>query len=475
MSVSQRLTLAVLSAAALIDILDGSIVTVAMPAIQRDLGFGAAGVTWTVNAYLIAFAGLLLLSGRIGDLVGRSRMFLAGNAVFTVASLLAGAAQNTTTLIAARFAQGIGGALTASVVLGILVTRFPGERERARALGVFSFTGAAGASIGQVLGGVLTDALNWHWIFLINVPIGVAVVVLGARVLPADRGAGLAAGADLPGAVLVTGGLVLGSYTIVDIGRYGWVSAHTLGFGAISTVLLTGFVIRQATARTPLLALRVFRSRKVSGAIVVQMLTLSAMFAFQVVVALYMQRVLGYTALQTGLAMLPAAIGIGAVSLFASAPLSARFGTRNVLFGGLVLLLAGMTWLTRVPVHGHYVTDLLPMMVAIGGGGLVLPALAALGMSGASERDAGVASGLFNTTQQLGMALGVAVLSTLAAARAENLSAAGMSEAAALTGGYRLAFLAAAVSLAAALAVTAVVLRPATPAEAVSELPVPVN
>ncbi|MEO3786182.1 MFS transporter [Actinocorallia sp. B10E7] len=460
--------LAVLSVAMLMTILDGSIVTVAMPAIQRDLGFSPAGLSWTVNAYLIAFGGLLLLAGRLGDLIGRKTMFLAGNAVFTAASLLAGTADGPGTLIAARFGQGVGSAMSSAVVLGILVTLFAEAGERAKAIGVFSFTGAAGASIGQVLGGVLTDAFSWNWIFFINLPIGLAVIALAVRALPDDRGAGLAAGADVIGALLVTGGLMLGIYTVVQIERYGWLAAHTLGLGAASAVLLAAFFVRQAMAGTPLMPLRILRSRNVAGANLVQMLTLSAMFAFQIIVALYMQKVLGYGALDTGLAMLPAAVAIGGVSLFVSARLNTRFGERNVLLAGLLLLLGAMGWLTRVPVDADYVTDLLPVMLLIAGGGLVLPALTSLGMSGAREDDAGLASGLFNTTQQIGMATGVAVLSTLAASRTDGLLSAGTDEATALTGGYHLAFGTAAALLVAALTVTLVVLRrpepPAVPA-----------
>ncbi|APE36043.1 MFS transporter [Nocardia mangyaensis] len=476
MTKSQRVALAVLSAAMLMTILDGSIVTVAMPAIQDDLGFSPAGLSWTVNAYLIAFGGLLLLAGRLGDLIGRKTMFLTGTGVFTVASLLAGAATSPEMLVGARFLQGVGSAISASVVLGILVTIFTGARERATAIGVFSFTGAAGASIGQVLGGVLTDALNWHWIFLINVPIGVLTIAVALAALPADRGLGLAAGADVFGAILVTAGLMLGIYTVVEVETYGWVSTRTLGLGALATALLAAFAARQATARTPLLPLRIFRSRNVSGANVVQMLALAAMFAFQIIVALYLQKVLGYNALQTGLAMLPAALAIGTVSLFASARLVTRFGERAVLLSGLVLLLIGMSWLMRLPTEAVYVTDLLPMMVLIAGGGLVLPTLTALAMSGAEADDAGLASGLFNTTQQVGMAIGVAVLSTLAAARTGAELAVGASEADALTSGYRLAFTVAAGLLAAALAISVTVLRrpgaPAAPAAATDQVAV---
>ncbi|MEO3891526.1 MFS transporter [Nonomuraea sp. B5E05] len=456
---SPWLALGVLSAAMLMTILDGSIVTVAMPAIQRDLGFTPAGLSWTVNAYLIAFGGLLLLAGRLGDLIGRKMMFLAGNAVFTAASVLAAAATGPGMLIAARFLQGVGSAMASAVVLGILVTLFTEAKERAKAIGVFSFTGAAGASIGQVLGGVLTDLLSWHWIFLINVPIGLATVALAIRALPGDRGAGLAGGADVLGAALVTSGLMLGIYTVVKVEEYGWLATHTLALGAVSLALLAAFVLRQASAKAPLMPLRIFRSRNVSGANLVQILTLSAMFAFQILVALYMQKVLGYGALETGLAMLPAALAIGGLSLFVSARLNTRFGERAVLLAGLALLFGAMGWLARIPVRADYVTDLLPVMLLIAGGGLVLPALTALGMSGAKADDAGLASGLFNTTQQIGMAFGVAVLSTLAATRTEQLLDAGQSQAAALTGGYRVAFVIAAALLVAAFTVALLVLR----------------
>ncbi|ETK30707.1 MFS transporter [Microbispora sp. ATCC PTA-5024] len=461
---SRWTALGVLSATGLMTVLDGSIVTVAMPAIQRDLGFSPAGLSWIVNAYLIPFGGLLLLAGRLGDLVGRRTMFLAGNAIFTAASLLAGASTGPGLLIAARFLQGVGSALASAVVLGILVTLFTDPRERGRAIAVFSFTGAAGASIGQVLGGVLTDALSWPWIFLVNVPIGVATVALALPALPADRGIGLAAGADVAGAALVTAGLMLGIYTVVEVEKYGWLAVHTLALGAVSVALLAGFVVRQATARAPLMPLRVLRSRNVAGANLAQMLSLSGMFAFQVLVALYMQRVLGYGALDTGLAMLPAALLIGSVSLFVSARLSARFGARAVLVAGLALLVGAMLLLTRIPVDAVYVTHLLPVMLLLAGGGLVLPALATLGMSGAGESDAGLASGLFGTTQQVGMAVGVAVLSTLAASRTDELLAAGAGEAAALTGGYRLAFAVSAGLLGAAFAVALAVLRRPAPA-----------
>lgn len=456
---SRWTALAVLSTGMLMTVLDGSIVTVAMPAIQNDLGFTPGGLSWVVNAYLIAFGSLLLLAGRLGDLIGRKRMFLAGTAVFTAASVLAGFAASPAVLIAARFLQGLGSAMASAVSLGILITLFTESRERARAIAVFSFTGAAGASLGQVLGGILTDALDWHWIFFINLPIGLAALLVAAPALPADRGLGLRSGADVLGAFLVTAGLMLGIYTVVKVERYGWTSAHTLGLGALSLALLAAFTLRQARARTPLMPLRIFRSRTVVGANLVQMLMVAALFSFQILVALYLQKVLGYSAAETGLAMLPAAAVIGAVSLGVSARLNARFGERSVLLAGLALLVLALGLLTRLPVRADYVTDLLPVMLLAAGFGLALPALTTLGMSGAGERDAGLASGLFNTTQQIGMALGVAVLSTLAASRTESLTRSGHTFAEALTGGYHLAFAVGAGLLLTAAALAATLLR----------------
>ncbi|MFE2412058.1 MFS transporter [Kitasatospora sp. NPDC059408] len=447
---SRALALAVLCAGMLMIVLDGSIVTVALPAIRDDLHFSPAGLTWTVNAYLIAFGGLLLLAGRLGDLVGRKRVFVAGLGVFTAASLLCALAPGQGVLIAARFLQGVGGATASAVSLGMIVTLFPEPRERGRAIGAFSFVGAAGASVGQVLGGVLTQALGWHWIFLINLPLGLAAALLAVRVLAADSGPGLRAGADGLGAALITAALMLGIYAIVGTGEHGWASARTLGLGALSLALLAGFLLRQARAAHPLLPLRTFRSRNVSGANAVQLLMVSGLFGFQILIALYLQNVRGYGAAATGLAMLPAALAIGTVSLALSARLNARFGERPVLLAGLVLLVAALALLIRLPADADYVLDLLPTMLLAAGFGLAIPALTALGMSGAGPADAGTASGLFNTTQQVGGALGVAVLTTLADRSSDSP-----------VGGFRVAFAVAAGLLVLATLLAAVVLRPA--------------
>src|SRR5215471_18228249 len=426
MSRSRWLALAVLCAVTMMIILDGTIVTVALPSIQRDLGFSATGLEWVVNGYLIAFGGLLLFAGRLGDLAGGRRVFLAGLILFTLASLACGLATSQPMLVVARFVQGAGGAMASAVSLGMIVRLFPAPREQAKAMGVYSFTGAGGASLGLVLGGVLTEALSWHWIFFVNVPFGLLAAAAGWYLLDDFAGIGLRAGADAIGAVLVTGGLMLGVYAIAGTTRYGWGSEHTLLIAGGAVVLLAGFVARQRIARTPLLPLRVFGVRDVSVANAVQALTVAAAFGFQVLIPQYMQRVLGYGPAAAGVAMLPAAVVIAVLSVGVSARLNARFGVRALL--------------VRVPVSGGYPAYLLPTMLLVGGFGLAFPAMITLAMSAASASDAGVTSGLVNTTQQVGAALGVAVLSTLAAARTGSLAAGGTAAPEALTQGYRLAF-----------------------------------
>ena len=460
---SRTLALTVLCAAMMMIILDGTIVTVALPAIQRDLGFSSSGLAWVVNAYLIAFGGLLLLAGRLGDLIGGKRVFLAGLAVFIVASLLCGVSVRQPMLIAARFAQGAGGAMASAVSLGMIVRLFPEPPLRARALGIYSFTGAGGASVGLVLGGVLTQALSWHWIFFVNAPVGAVAIAAGWLLLAGEQRTGLGAmreGADAAGALLVTAGLMTAVYAIIEASSYGWGSVRTLGTGAAAVVLLAAFFARQHLARTPLLPLRIFRSRNVSGANVVQALTVAAAFGFQVLIPQYMQRALGYGAAEAGLGMLPAAVVIGGLSAGLSARLIARFGLRLMLVAGLAPIVIGFALLTRLPVAGSYPLHLLPTMLLLGGFGLAFPAMITLAMSGVPDSDAGVASGLVNTTQQVGAALGVAVLSTLAAARTGHLLAA-RPAADALTGGYHVAFGTGAGLAAAALILAAVVLRPA--------------
>jgi EmrB/QacA subfamily drug resistance transporter len=464
---SRWVALVVLCVGMLMIILDATIVNVALPSIQEDLGFTQSSLAWVVNAYLIAFGGLLLLAGRLGDLIGRKRIFMIGLGVFTAASLLCGLAQSQEVLIAARFVQGAGGALTSAVILGMIVTMFPEPREQAKAIGVYSFVASAGASIGLLAGGVLTEAINWHWIFFVNLPIGIGTALIAARLLAADSGIGLKAGADVPGAVLVTGALMLAVYTIVEAADAGWGSAQTLGLGAVAVAMLVAFLLRETSARTPLIPLRIFRSRNVSGANAIQMLMVAGLFGMFFLGALYLQRVLGYGAIEVGLAFLPVAVIIGVLSLGVSPRLIMRFGTRATLIPGLALVAAGLAWFSRSPVDAAYVGDVLPAMIGMGiGAGLCFPALMTLAMSGATHSDAGLASGLVNTTQQVGGALGLAVLATLSTTRSDDLIAAGDPVNAALTDGYHLAFTLGTGLVLAAIAVALVVLRaPAASAE----------
>jgi len=457
--------LVVLCAGMLMVVLDATIVNVALPSIRSDLGFAPSSLAWVVNAYLIAFGGVLLLAGRLGDLLGRRRVFLAGLAVFTAASLLCGLSIGKEMLVAARFIQGVGGALTSAVILSMVVTMFGEPRERARGIGIYSFVAAAGASIGLLAGGFLTQALNWHWIFLVNVPIGVATAFFTLRLLESDRGIGLGKGADVVGAGLVTAALLLGVYTIIRTTDFGWGSAHTLGFGAAAIGSLVAFVARESRMANPLIPFRVFGSRNVSGANVVLVLIFGAMFGMFFLGSLFFQRVLGYDPLAIGLAFLPFSVSIAILS-FASAPLITRFGARAVLLPSLALMALGLLLFARVPVEADYVTDVLPAILPLGVGfGLAFPSLMALGMSGASERDSGLASGLLMTTQQVGGALGLSILASLSASQANGLLAASVAEREALTRGYQLSFAIGAGLVLVALVVAATVLRPAEDAE----------
>jgi EmrB/QacA subfamily drug resistance transporter len=463
---SRWIALYVLCVGMLMIVLDATIVNVALPSIQDDLGFSQSNLAWVVNAYLISFGGLLLLSGRLGDLLGRRSVFLTGLAVFTTASLLCGLAQSQGVLIAARFVQGAGGALASAVILGMIVTMFPEPREQAKAIGVYSFVASAGASIGLLLGGFLTQGINWHWIFFVNIPIGIGTAVLAWRLVARDRGIGFKSGADVAGAVLVTSALMLGVYTIVKAADHGWGSPHTLGFGALSLALLAGFVVREATAGTPLMPLRIFRFRNVTGANAVQILMVAGLFGMFFLGVLYLQRVLGYDAIETGVAFLPVSLTIGVLSLGFSARLNMRFGARATLLPGLALIVAGLALFARAPVDGSYVADVLPVMFLLGiGAGLSFPSLMTLAMSGATQSDSGLASGLVNTSLQVGGALGLAVLATLSSTRTDTLIADGEPLKDALTGGYHLAFIVAASLVALAVVVATTVLQPAAAVE----------
>jgi EmrB/QacA subfamily drug resistance transporter len=448
-------------------VLDVTIVNVALPSIQDDLSFSQADLAWVVNAYLIAFGGLLLLAGRVGDLIGQRRVFLIGLAIFTIASLLCGAAQSQGMLVAARFVQGVGGALTSAVILGMIVTLFPEPREQAKAIGAYTFVAVAGSSIGLLAGGVLTDAINWHWIFFVNVPIGIATALFAFRLVEGGKGIGLNEGADVPGAALLTGGLMLGVYTILEGGQQGWSSAQTLALGAVSIALLAAFIARQARIAHPLMPLRLFRSRNVAGANLVQALLVVGMFGMFFLGALYMQRILGYDPFQVGLAFLPTSVVMGTMSFRYSARLSMRFGLRATLIPSLASIGVALLLFARTPVDGSYITDILPAMILLGfGAGLGFPALMMLAMSGANPSDSGLASGLVNTSAQVGGAIGLALLATLATERTDGLLADGQTTASALNSGYHLAYLVGAGLVAVAIVVVLSVLRANSPAPA---------
>jgi EmrB/QacA subfamily drug resistance transporter len=454
--------LIVLCTGMLMIVLDLTVVNVALSAIRDDLGFTEASLAWVVNAYMIAFGGLLLLAGRLGDLLGRRRVFLAGLAVFTVASLGCGFAQTQSMLVAARFVQGIGGAMTSAVILGMIVTMFPEPREQARAIGAFAFVASAGGAIGLLAGGVLTQAINWHWIFFINVPFGVVTALLAVRLVEPDRGTGLGAGTDVAGALTVTAALMLGVYAIVEpAAKDGWTAPATLWFGAASVVLLGLFVAREMAAANPLVPMGIFRSRNVVGANLIQIAGAAGMFGIFFLGSLYLKGVLGYGALEIGLAFLPTTILMGALSVRYTEPLVSRFGAQPVVITGLVLITAGLVLFTRAPVDGQYVQDVLPVVSLLGiGAGLAFPSLMTLAMSGVTGENAGLASGLVNTTAQVGSALGLAVLATLSASHTSALVADGTGQRAALVGGYHLAFWVAAGLVAAAVVIAKTVLQP---------------
>jgi EmrB/QacA subfamily drug resistance transporter len=456
------LALYVLCGGLLMIVLDATIVNVALPTIQDDLGFSQSALAWVVNAYLIAFGGLLLLAGRLGDLIGQRRIFLIGLAVFTGASLLCALSQTQAMLIGARFVQGAGGAIASSVILGMIVTMFPEPREQAKAIGVFSFVASAGASIGLLAGGILTEAINWHWIFFVNVPIGIAVALLAIRLVEDRPGLGLHHGADVPGAALITSGLMLGVYTILEAGERGWGSAHTLGLGTVALGLIVAFVARQARIDNPLMPLRLFRSRNVLGANLVMGLLVVGFFGMFFLGALYLQEILGYTALEVGLAFLPSCLIMGTLSLGYAEKLIMGFGPRRSLMAGLVAATGGLLLFARAPVDGSWVTDVLPVMVLLGvGAGVAFPALMTLAMSGATQSDAGLASGLVNTTTQVGGAVGLAVLATVASERTDGLLTGGASADSALNSGFHLAYLIGAALMGAAFLVATFVVRPA--------------
>jgi EmrB/QacA subfamily drug resistance transporter len=441
-------------------VLDATIVNVALPSIQRGLNFSPTSLQWVVNSYTLIFGGFLLLGGRAADLLGRKRLFIAGVALFSLASLLNGLAQSPGMLIAGRGLQGLGGALVSPAALSIITTTFTDNRERTRALGVWSAIAAGGGAVGFVLGGVLTDLVSWPWIFFVNVPVGAVALALALRFVPESRQVGLHRSFDLAGAATVTGGLVVLVYGIVKAQAYGWGSGRTIVTLAIGAALLGLFLLIERRSVAPLVRLSIFRVRTLAVADTVLLLVASGMFGMFFFVSLYVQEILGYSPLRAGLAFLPVTAGI-ALGAGVAQQLIPRFGLRNVSIGGITLAAAGLAWLTRVPVHGTYVGDLLSGLLPMSFGmGLTFVPITLLGTGGVREEDAGLASGLFNTAQQVGGALGLAILSTLAASRTASALSNHAGLFAAKVAGYHVAFVAAAIMLAAGALIMATMLRP---------------
>jgi len=454
------LALIVLCLGDLMIVLDVTIVGVALPSIREDLGFSEESLAWVVNAYLITFGGFLLLGGRLGDLFGHRRLFLLGIGLFTLASTACGLATSQGMLVGARAVQGLGAAVVSAVALSLMMTLFTEPAERAKAMGVFGFVAAGGGSIGVLLGGILTDTLNWHWIFLVNVPVGILVVVLSLLLIPAARVPTAAQRLDIAGAVTVTASLMIAVYAIVNGNQVGWLSAQTLGLLAVSAVLLAVFLAIEARVHSPLMPLSLFRLRNVSTANVVGVLWAAAMFAWFFLSALYLQLVLGYSPLQVGLAFLPANLIMAAFSIGLSAKLVLRFGIRPPLATGLLLAAIGLALFARAPVDGAFVVNVLPSMILLGfGAGMAFNPLLLAAMSDVRQEEAGLASGVVNTSFMMGGALGLAVLASLAASRTDNLLSAGEGEVAALTGGYHLAFVVGSIFAVAAAVLGAVLLR----------------
>jgi len=458
------LALYTLCLGSLMIVLDSTIVNVALPSIRADLGFSETSLAWVVNAYMLTFGGFLLLGGRLGDLYGPRRLFLGGIALFTVASLVCGLATSQGMLIGARAVQGLGGAVASAVSLSLMMTLFTEPADRAKAMGVFGFVAAGGGTLGVLAGGVLTDALNWHWIFLVNLPIGILVTVLALRLLRGGRTHAVTQRLDLAGAVTVTSALVLAVYAIVNGNDAGWTSTRTLGLLGAAAALLGVFGLVESRVAAPLIPLGLFRRRNLATSNVVGVLWAASMFAWFFLSALYLQLVLGYSPLEVGLAFLPANLIMGAFSLGLSARIVMRFGIRRPLGVGLLLAAAGLALFVRIPVDGSFAVDVLPSMILLGiGAGVAFNPVLLAAMSDVAPTESGLASGIVKTAFMMGGALGLAVLASVAGARTRTLEAAGSDHVSALTGGYHVAFLVGAVFALGAAALGAGVLRAREP------------
>jgi EmrB/QacA subfamily drug resistance transporter len=455
------LALLVLCFGDLMIVLDATIVNVALPSIQEDLGFSDASLAWVVNAYLITFGGFLLLGGRLGDLYGHRRLFLIGLSIFTLASLACGLAGSQEFLVAARAVQGLGGAVVSVVALSLTMTMFTEPAERAKAMGIFGFVLSGGGTAGVLLGGILTDLLSWHWIFLVNIPVGIAVIVLTLMLLPGGHERAAGARLDIAGAVTVTGALMVAVYAIVNGNENGWGSPQTLGLLAAAAALLVAFVVIESRAASPLIPLGLFRLRNLVTANAVGILMAGGMFAAFFLSALYLQQVLGYSPLEVGLAFLPSTIIWGTASIALSDKLVMRFGIKPPLVGGLTLMAIGVLLFARAPVDGNFAADILPGMILQGlGAGIAFNPILLAAMGDVEPAEAGLASGVVNTSFMMGGALGLAVLAAIASSRSESQLDAGASEVEALTSGYHAGFLGGALFAFVGVGLAAALLRP---------------
>ncbi len=458
------MALIVVCLAMLMNALDATVVNVALPKIQHDLHFTQAGLAWVIDAYLVAFAGFLLMSGRLGDLIGRKKVFLGGLAVFTVASAVCGLAQSQALLITARFVQGMAGAFSTSVILAIIATEFPDPRERARAMSAYIFVAVGGGSIGLLAGGILTQALNWHWIFFINLPIGAIALILGVILVEENEGLGVRAGVDVLGSVLVTAGLMLGVYAVVKSSDYGWGSARTLGVGAAAVALVAAFFALESRLAKPIMPLRILRVRGLLSSSLVRGFLFMGMYACFFLGTLYLEHVLRYSALHTGVAFLPMTLVVALFSSGITARLVSRFGPWRTLMPAMVAVVAGLALLSQAGVHAGYfpLLFLAFLFMGIGMGTASVPLLT-IAMSEVPMADAGLASGIVNVSMQVSGALGVAVLGTISADHTRAITAAGGQLAAALTAGYHLAFVIAACCVVGGMLVATLLLRPRGP------------
>ena len=468
------MALVVVCLAQLMIVLDTTIVNVALPSIQRDLHFSQGNLTWVVNAFLVTFGSFLLLAGRLGDLLGRKRVFLAGLILFTVASILCGAAPSQGFLIAARFVQGVGAAMQASVILAIIVTEFPQPGDRARAMSAYVFTAVAGGSLGLLAGGALTEALSWHWIFFVNIPIGLAAMAFGRILIPEDRGIGLEHGVDWLGSALVTVSLMTAVYAIVQVTSHGWGSPQVLGFGALAAVLMAAFLILESRIDNPIMPLRILRLRGLVASSVVRGLLVTGMYSTFFLGTLYLEHVRHYSALDTGMAFLPWTVTVGFLSLGVTARLVERFGQMRVLIAGMLSVIVGLLLLRTTGVHTSFFPTVFFAFFAIGLGiGNAFMPLLSIAMADVPAEDAGLGSGITNVSQQVAGALGLAVLGTIATSHSKTLLAEHHSVAGSLIGGYHLAFGIGVVSVVAAIATALVLLR--TPASEGLEEPAEVS